>query len=268
MVPGAEVERDSGGLELIAKTNSVLDTLEQHGEASAQQIALATGEPLSSVYRLLQSLVAIGWVDRGSHRGGYRLGLALMTIGGQLEDKVDIREVALPALRRLLQETKATSFLCVRRGPRAVCIERLEGHAVRSLAMQLGNSLPLFSGAAPRALFAFLPAPERHAALRDFRPQVDEPPAPAVAAFDADMAVVHRNGFAVSDEDVTPGIAALGAPVFNHRGEVVAAISISGLRSQILGDSRERNVDLLLQQASAVSATLGYDVTAGGDRDG
>jgi DNA-binding IclR family transcriptional regulator len=113
----------------------------------------------------------------------------------------------------------------------------------------------LFSGAAPRALFAFMPPPERHAALRDFRPQVDEAPAPAVADFDADMAVVHRRGYAVSDEDVTPGIAALGAPVFNHRGEVVAAISISGLRSQIVGESRERNVDLLLQQASAVSAT-------------
>jgi len=53
MVTGTDIERDSGGLELIAKTNSVLDTLEHHGESSAQQIALATGEPLSSVYRLL-----------------------------------------------------------------------------------------------------------------------------------------------------------------------------------------------------------------------
>ena len=266
MVTGADVDRDSSGLELIAKTNSVLDTLERHGESSAQQIALATGEPISSIYRLLQSLVAIGWVDRGSRRGAFRLGLSLMTIGGQVEDKVDIREVARPALRRLLQETKATSFLCVRRGPRAACIERLEGHAVRSLAMQLGNSLPLFSGAAPRALFAFLPVPEQHAALRDFRPQVDEPPAPDAGAFDADMAVVRQSGYAVSDGDVTTGIAALGAPVFNHRGEVVAAISISGLRSQILGEGREQHIDLLMQQSRAVSDTLGY-VTAGTEHD-
>src|SRR3569623_2264792 len=60
MVTRADVDRDSSGLELIAKTTSVLDTLERHGESSAQQIALATGEPVSSIYRLLQSLVAIG----------------------------------------------------------------------------------------------------------------------------------------------------------------------------------------------------------------
>jgi len=44
----------------------------------------------------------------------------------------------------------------VRRGPRAVCVERLEGRAVRSLAMQLGSSLPMYAGAAPLALLAFL----------------------------------------------------------------------------------------------------------------
>ena len=44
-----------------------------------------------------------------------------------------------------------------------------------------------------------------------------------------------KNGYALSDADVTPGIAALGAPIFNHRHELEASLSISGLRDQILG---------------------------------
>src|SRR6476620_7271745 len=77
-----DVERDSSGLELITKAGAVLGILEQHGEASAADLAAALGEPLSSIYRLLQSLTATGWVERSSRRGPYRLWLALMTIGG------------------------------------------------------------------------------------------------------------------------------------------------------------------------------------------
>ena len=254
-------DRDAAGLELIAKVNAVIGVLESRGEASAAEIAERTGEPLSSVYRLLQSLTGVGWVDRGWRRGSYRLGLLLLTIGGQLEDKLDIRECALPSLRHLLETTGTTSFLCVRRDTRAVCVERLEGQAVRSLAMQLGSSLPLFAGAAPRAILAFLPPAEQRSSLRASRLPGD-PPRPDAAAIQTDIERVRRDGFAVSDGDVTPGIAALGAPVFNHRGELEAAISISGLRSQILGSSREANIELITSGAREVSRSLGQQMTA------
>ena len=230
----------------------MIGVLESRGEASAAEIAKRTGEPLSSVYRLLQSLTGVGWVDRGWRRGTYRLGLLMLTIGGQLEDKLDVRECALPSLRRLVETTGTTSFLCVRRDTRAVCVERIEGQAVRSLAMQLGGSLPLFAGAAPRAILAFLPAAEQRSSLRVSRLPGD-PPRPDAAGIQADVEQVRRDGFAVSDGDVTPGIAALGAPVFNHRGELAAAISISGIRSQILGSARTANIELITTCAREVS---------------
>lgn len=255
------IDREAAGLELIAKVNAVIGVLESRGEVSAAEIADRTGEPLSSVYRLLQSLTGVGWVDRGWRRGSYRLGLLLLTLGGQLEDNLDIRECALPSLRHLLKTTGATSFLCVRRDTRAVCVERLEGQAVRSLAMQLGGSLPMFVGAAPRAMLAFLSPAEQRSSLKASKLPGD-PPRPDAIAIQADIERVRRDGFAVSDGDVTPGIAALGAPVFNHRGELQAAISISGLRSQILGPSREANVQLITSSAREVSRSLGQQTTA------
>ncbi len=254
-------DRDTAGLELIAKVDAVMRVLESRGEASAAEIAKRTGEPLSSVYRLLQSLTGVGWVDRGWRRGTYRLGLLLLTIGGLLEDKLDVRECALPSLRRLVETTGTTSFLCVRRDTRAVCVERLEGQAVRSLAMQLGSSLPLFAGAAPRAILAFLPPAEQRSSLRASRLPAD-PDRPEATAIQVDIERVRQDGYAVSDGDVTPGIAALGAPVFNHRGELAAAISISGLRSQILGSSRAANIELITSCAREVSRSLGQEVTA------
>jgi DNA-binding IclR family transcriptional regulator len=254
-------DRDSGGLELISKVGAVLSTLEDGGDTSAADLAAALQEPLSSVYRLLQSLTATGWVDRGPKRGTYRLGLALMTIGGLIEDQLDIREACLPSLRNLVSAIGVTSFLCVRRGARAVCLERLEGFAVQSLAMQLGGSLPLFAGAAPRALLAFLPEAEQDAVLADTTERLrDDPPRPAVATLKADLTAIKSLGYSVSDGDVTPGIAALGAPVFNHRGEVDGALSISGLRGQVLAPSiLEHNIALLRQAAADASTALGWE---------
>jgi DNA-binding IclR family transcriptional regulator len=259
----ADLERDSGGLELISKAGAVLDILEQHKEASAADLAAALGEPLSSVYRLLQSLTTTGWVDRGSRRGAYRLGLSLMTIGGLVEDHLDIRDASLPSLRELVDATKATSFLCIQRGPRAVCLERIEGYAVQSLAMLLGGSLPLYAGAAPRALLAFLPVAEQGAILKDTSQQLrDDPPRPDDKDIIADIARIRAAGYSVSDGDVTPGIASLGAPVFNHRGEVQGALSVSGLRGQVLNPAGvDDTIELLRLAAGKASAALGWEVS-------
>jgi DNA-binding IclR family transcriptional regulator len=256
-------ERESNGLELVSKAGRVLDVLEQHGEASAADLAAALEEPLSSVYRLLQSLTATGWVDRGSRRGAYRLGLTLMTVGGLVEDHLDIREASLPSLRELVAATGVTSFLCVRRGPRAVCLERIEGYAVQSLAMLLGGSLPLYAGAAPRALLAFLPIAEQRAILADTSQQLrGDPPRPDDEAIRADIDRIKAVGYSVSDGDVTPGIASLGAPVFNHRGEVQGALSVSGLRVQVLDPiGVDETIDILRRAAGKASAALGWEVS-------
>ncbi len=255
--PTPKGDREAPGLDLVTKVGAVLDALEKHGELTATELAAWTGEPLSSIYRLVRSLARIGWLDRGVRKGGYRLGLLFLSVGSVLEDAIDIRIAALPALRHLVAETGATSFLCVRRAGRAVCVERIEGSTVRSVALELGNSLPLYSGAAPRALLAYLPLAEQLAVLRDAVPQPGDPDRPPPAAVLADADASRSAGYTVSDGDVTPGIAALGVPVFNHRGDLAAAISISGLHSQVLGDLAERNIALIREAATSVSRALG-----------
>ena len=255
-----ERERDAGGLELVSKAGAVLAVLEDAGPTSAADLAAALDEPLSSVYRLMQSLTATGWVDRVAKRGPYRLGLAWMTVGGLVEDHLDIREACLPALRALASDVGATTFLCVRRGPRAVCLERVEGPSVQSLAMRLGSSLPLYAGAAPRALLAFLAPAEQDDALAEDVRFRDDPLRPPDEAIEEDTVGVRRRGYAVSNQDVTTGVGSLGAPVFNHRGEVEGAISVSGLIRQVLDDSvLDRNVELLLAAAARSSAALGWE---------
>jgi DNA-binding IclR family transcriptional regulator len=249
-------ERETVGLDLLAKADAVLTALDERGELNVGQIAAIVDEPVSSMYRLLSSLGAIGWVDRGSKRGLYRLGLYFLRIGGFVEDRLDVRAEAIPALKLLRQSTGATSFLCLRRGSLAVCVERFEGQDVRQLAMQLGDSLPLHSGAAPLALFAFLPFSEREAIADGFA-RTTAGVSPGLKDLEETVRGVRERGYAISDGDVTPGISAIGAPVFNHRGEVEAAVSVSGLHDRILGS--EGTARLVLGAAASVSQALGFN---------
>ena len=73
-----------------------------------------------------------------------------MRLGAAVIERLDERQAALPVMERIHEATGETVFLLVRRGDDAVCIERLEGLRVQSLALRLGGSLPLHVGAGPR----------------------------------------------------------------------------------------------------------------------
>lgn len=258
-----EQGRDATGMALLGKCGSIVSVLERDGEASVAALAATVGEPVSSTYRLLAALSEVGWVNRGSRRGLFRLGVKFVRIGSLLEDQLSVRDASREALQSLRAATGSTTFLCILRDDAAVCVERLAGHEVQSLAMRIGDSLPLFRGAAPLALFAFLPRGEQDAMLTRIAARRDAgDDVPAESTLRRLIRTTRETGHSVSDEDVTPGIAAIGAPVFNHRGELEAAISVSGLRHRILDDALDVAA-LTISAALDISRALGYEPAEG-----
>lgn len=250
--------REVVGLELFRKANALLQLLERGGEWSAQELAEAAGEPVSSTYRMLTSLREIGVVEKGLSRGGFRLGLYAMSLGSVCDDRLSLRGVATPWLEWLQSETGATSFVMLRRGYSAVCIDRVVGKGARSMSLRLGGSMPLYAGAGPRALLAFLPEAERRDVLDHFdKLSESDPEIPSRRQIQRQIDEIRSVGASISNEDVTPGIAAVGAPVLNHRGELEAAVSVSTVSVRLLQD-RDRTIGIVTQAAEAVSRGLGF----------
>ena len=261
MSPTEKITRESrdAPVQVVAKVGALLDTLAESGEVTASDLADQIGEPRSTVYRLLSTLQQLEMVEPGTRRGTYRLGLALLRLGAAVAAGFDERQAAMPVLERLHDETGETVFLCVRRGKEAVCIERLDGRRVQSLALRLGGSLPLHAGAAPRVLLAFEPKERWVEYVAGGELEVFTPKTPvAKAVLFKRLDEVRRLGYAVSDEDVTIGIAALGVPIFDHRGAICASLSISGVRSAILGAAADRMTERIVEGAREISRALGY----------
>jgi len=248
----------SPGMNIVSKAGALLNALAAAGESTPAELSASLGEPTSSVYRLIANLESIGWVERGTARGRVKLGLAFLKSGRSLERQLDIRRIALPELQGLSASTQQAAFLCIRRGWTAVCIERIDGTQVISRALSLGASLPLHRSAASRAILAF----ESSEFIESFFAAAAGQRDPLLVDVDArtlrhQLLETVEAGTSFSDSDVNPGIASIGAPVFNHRGEVVAALAVSGIRSRIV-----ETADHLAQSAQlaavSVSEALGY----------
>jgi DNA-binding IclR family transcriptional regulator len=253
-----------GGLALVRKSVEVLDLLAARGEATAAQLAEELGEPRSSVYRLLSSLQHLNMVEGGTRRGTYRLGFHLLSLGTAVVERFDERRFAQPAMERLHDETGETVYLCVRRGREAVCIERLDGRRVQSLALKLGGALPLHAGAASRVLLAF----QDRSAWKEYVEQgpLERFTLSTPVTEDTLVPVLEEtlsSGISVSDQDVTVGVAALGVPILDYRGQVRAALSISGVREAIIGPDAAGLREQLAEAGREVSRTLGWQAVPG-----
>ena len=244
----------------LAKAVHLLEQLGDAREATPRRLAELLDEPRTTTYRLLRSLEALDLVEPGSQPGSYRLGWKLMRLGAAVVERLDERQAALPVMERVHERVGETVFLLVRRGWDAVCIERLEGLRVQSLALRLGGALPLHVGAGPRALLAWEPRGvwEEYAATVELSALADRTPVTPEALMD-ELEETRRLGYAISDEDVTHGIASLGAPIFDYTGGVRAALSIGGLKSLLLGEQREAFAELVVEGAREISTALGYD---------
>ena len=251
----------AGSVAVLAKAMALVDAIAEQGEATPARLSELIGEPRSTVYRLLASLQELDLVEPGRRRGTYLLGIKLFRLGSTVVSRFDERQAALPVMERIHEELGETTFLCVRRGDEAVCIERIDGARVNLLALRLGGSLPLHVGAAARALLAFEPEAEWERYLDRRALEVLTPRTPATRAeVVAELRATRARGYSVSDEDVTTGVGSVGAPIFDHTGRVRAALSVGGARSPVLAEGA-RASELVREGAAAVSRTLGHEGT-------
>jgi DNA-binding IclR family transcriptional regulator len=242
----------------VLRALRLLDLFERgRPEMSLAELVRRSGYSKSTTYRLLVTLVEAGWLER-SEAGGFRLTIKVFQVGSILVDSLELRREAGPIMARIAAELDETVYLVVADGTRAVCLERIDsGQGVRIADLYVGGSQPLHLGAAPRALLAFnedklLPPLLAEGLSRRTEHSLVDP-----ADLSADLAETRRRGFSISDQDVTYGIGAVGAPILGADGRAVAGLSVGGLRQRVI-PPRPAHVACLLQAAQEISTRLGY----------
>lgn len=181
---------------------------------TAAEVAARLDVHRSIAYRLLSALVRqrFAWKDSANR---YRVGVAFHTLAQA--SRPPLLDVAGPVLRDLAAELGVTACLVVPDGGEAVAVAVVEppGSGAR-LSYRVGNRDPLERGAGGLALLAALP------------PRPDEP---------ARIAEVRERGYAVTGEELIPGVHGTAAPVGGRTDELPAAITVLTLREDVARES-------------------------------
>jgi len=216
----------------------------------------------NQAYRSLKTLEASGFLV-ATDDARYELGAAAARLSSAAMrfHSASVIDVAGPVLDRISADTRETVHLFVRRGDRAVCVDRRESPQSVRLMSILGRSLPLHAGAVPKAMLAWLPDAERAAVLNALAelPAFTERTFRDHAALAAELEAIRARGYAVSDEDFDASARGVGAAIFGADGDVVAGISVGGPSFRIDDATLERFATLARAAAHDISRELAHD---------
>lgn len=252
------------GVQSVRRALDLLEAFLKHGpEIGLTEIAQLIQLNKATAYRLLSTLEERGYVERSLESRKYRLGVRAFELGLYFQSQLQIRRIALAYMKTMVEQTGEAAFLCVREGDEALCIERVEAeHEVNIFTLRVGGRQPLHCGGAPRALLAGMSDQEaRDYARRTGLPGLTPYTITSLEALLEDIHLTQTRGYAVSMNDVVIGIAAVGSPIYDHTGQVVASISLSGLSSRYGPERISELAAIVVGAAERFSRQLGCQET-------
>ena len=246
--PATAVDRALNILEAAARRRDGLTNSE---------ISRRLGIPKSSASYILRTLERRGYLRRETETGRYRLGLKILSLGGDAQANLDIADVALPFMRALVERLHLTIHLAVLDQGEAVYIEKVEAPGFFRVNTWVGRRMFLHSTSVGKCLLAWLPKHEveglaKQQGLKKRTPKTIT----TMTRLFADLDHVKQEGYAVDDEENSLGARCLGAPVFDATGNVVAALGASGTLTQVDGADMTRIAESLKDTARRISRQL------------
>jgi len=227
----------------------------------APELSRRLGIPRTTVFRLLQTLESLGFLERADRDRNYRLGVAVLRLGFEYLSSLELTDLGLPVIEALRNETGLTSHIVIRDGRDIVFVAKAQSHApiFSSIKVNVGTRLPAHATTHGQVLMgdftlddlrALYPEP----ALDRYTPQTPETVEELFARIREDA----ERGYAVSESSFERGISVVSAPVRNDTGRIVAVITTTIPRPAIDAELLGGLIDKVRHAAVELSKRLNY----------
>ena len=225
------------------------------GPLSLTRLAEQAGLHTASAHRILGALMAHGLVEK-TGAGEYDLGVRWLEVGNRLRARLNIRQVAMPAMQQLAEATGETVNLIVRRGDEVVYVERVSGGQTMIQVVQVvGAHAPLHVTAVGKIFLAEDSASGVMGyAERTGLPAYTANTLTTLDSLNAELNTIRQAGLAHDREEAELGVACIGAPIRDAEGKLVAGLSISAPADR----HKPGWIEALKKAAAQTGSALGY----------
>jgi DNA-binding IclR family transcriptional regulator/sugar lactone lactonase YvrE len=188
-----------------------------------------SGLPKSTLHRILQTLIEYRLVRMDEASQTYRLGTRLFEMAHQVWSDFDLRSAAEPELLRLRELAQETTRLGILEGRDILIIDQRDHVQAMRLANGVGSRLPAVATSIGKAMMSHRPPEELQRYLTGGPLTALTPHSILdLAELQREMDLIKARGYAVSVEESALGVSGVAAPILDHRGEAIGAVSISG----------------------------------------
>ncbi|WP_134701302.1 IclR family transcriptional regulator [Ammoniphilus sp. YIM 78166] len=249
-------------IQAVERALKILDLFDEHEqELKITDISERMGLHKSTVHSLLKTLQVQGYIDQNPENGKYKLGMKLIERGNFVLQGLDIRHIAKKYLVDLSSKTGQTTHLVLLDGKEGVYIDKVEGPQAVILYSRIGRRIPVHCSAVGKALVAFSNQDEIHRILTnyDYVTQTDRTIS-SEEEFLEELSLVREAGHAMDTEENEPGVRCVAVPIFDYRGQAIAAISMSTLISRVHDEMLKEFIHMLKKAANDISVEMGYGI--------
>lgn len=239
-------------LEVIAQIQS-----QGTGGPDLTKLADSTGLSKSTVLRLMEPLLEAGIISQVTSSSVYCLGPRTAYYGGIYLETLDLRTAARDLLEEAVAETSETAHLVAPDGTDMTYVDKVESPRAVRMYSRIGGRMPMYCTAAGKAILAYSTGSTLGEVLKMQMPSRTPNTITDGQRLLQDLEDIRARGYSIDDVENEVGIRCAGAAVFDHTGEAVAAISISGPDNLVTTARVDDIGRIVLATANRLSERLG-----------
>jgi IclR family KDG regulon transcriptional repressor len=244
-------------IKVVAKTFAVIELLEQGKGVSLKELAEKASLPKPTAFRILDTLVNLGYAEQDADTQQFMLGSKFLTFVKSSGAGADIIALATPYMERLSKTYGETINLARLTGDQIIYVRVLESDHSFRISDDIGDRASVHSTAIGKAIAAFLPEPLLQEILLNTtytpftrKTITDE------ASLRTHLALVKEQGYSLDDEEGHDGVLCIGAPIFNKDNLPFAAMSISMPKVR----AKKKVLDNMCRDLPKVAVQLSLDL--------
>lgn len=248
-----------GGVQSVDRAITVLQILARTGGAGVSDIATEMGVHKSTASRLLNALDSRGMAQQDHDRGKYQLGFEILRLASSIPGRLSLVLEARPFLNTLAAKFQETVNLAVLRSNFAVNVEQAMGSSSLATYDWIGSLTPLHATSSGKVLLASLTKTEREKVIKETGlPAFTPNTLTSRPALEKQLKAAAAAGFATVYDELEIGLSAMAVPVRDHRGVVIASVSISGPAFRFDPEKVPGLLEELQQTGQLISERMGY----------
>lgn len=250
------------GIQVIDRAFDILEILAGEKDGlGVTEIGNRLGLHKSTVHRILGSMVKRGYIEKTRDRGLYKVGLKLVEISSVYLNSVELKTEARPYLTDLMYKLGQPVHLATLDGCDVVYIDKVQQENSIRLYSQIGRRVPGYCSALGKCLLSGLSDVdmENRISYMNFVGYTKYTIQNREELF-RQILDARKNGWAIDDEEHELGVRCVAAPIYDYRGKVVAAVSVTASVDVFTMDRIDEFVGNVKKAANEISLRLGKGV--------